>query len=120
MTTIYGCADCGCREFERGRCWNCGGNFSVEQQCGAPPPVAGMPNIVPDSLRPHFDYAAGCRIDSKSQRRRIYAAKGLALNTPKDWESKFNMPLDKPGPTVNYRGQKLRRSSAERRIRQYI
>lgn len=74
-------------------------------------------NVIGDKLHPFYDYACGERIDSKSQRKRIYKKKGLRLKSVA--EHKRQYPEEFKNKTfqkrlISYGGQKKYKSSAER------
>jgi len=81
----------------------------------ARPRPARTINVIGDRLKKHFDYSAGCVIDSKSQRRRIYKEKGMNLNSAAEYRrnNATNIPA-KENTAVSYPGQKDRRSADER------
>ena len=74
----------------------------------------GFPNVIGDELAKHFDWAAGCEINSKTQRRRIYKEKGLVLKSFS--EERRHRDIPKTGTGYSYPGQKDHRSTAEKAV----
>jgi len=117
------CFNCGTLGPERwGQCAGCAGWFHfVDEEThlrltGKLPPITisgGLPNVVPDKMTKHYDYASGDWIESRSQKRRIYKAKGMVqVSAKEEWRDK-----EKPrtsGFVSSYDGQKNHQSSAER------
>ncbi len=72
-----------------------------------------VPNVVPDKMHKHYDYAVGAEITSRSQKKRLYEENDLIMVSAKEeWRDK-----DKPrrtGFAASYAGQKNHQSSAER------
>ncbi len=93
-------------------CGSCGGEHET-YPTGVPDTSGGFPSVIGDRLLPHMDWAAGCEITSKSQRRRIYAAKGLSIKSADEHRRKHG-GLEKRGKAGIYPGQTNFRSSAER------
>ena len=67
-----------------------------------------------DHLTPHFDYAAGAKFSSKSEREAYCKANGLVLRSHDEHLRTESHNHSKPR-AMSYRGQKSRRSSAEKR-----
>jgi len=84
----------------------------------APVGTPGNPRQAPfarnDHLTPHFDYAAGAKFNSKSQREAYCKANGLVLRSHDEHLRNESHNHSKPR-AMSYRGQKSRRSSAEKR-----
>ena len=84
MTYAFRCPKTGCVDFcespGRHHCPFCD-KMHMAYRCGAPEPEEGMPNVIGDKLAKHKDWAAGCVITSKSQRKRVYKKKRLRLTT---------------------------------------
>ncbi len=109
MTTAYRCTKCGAVAWERGPCWNCGGK-TKPYQAGPPAKQRGVPFVRGDRMAKHFDYAAGEWIDSRSQRNRVYAAKGLVPMSYAEYKRRHGSSLPaKPGTIYAYAGQRRRR-----------
>lgn len=113
--THWKCPKCGWREFEAGKCSMCGARVKA-YQAGPPPRQKGCPNVVPDKLAKHMDYAAGVEITSRSQRNRVYEQMGLQQTSIAERRRKHgtNAPR-KPGIAYSYGGQRRHKSTAERR-----
>lgn len=84
----------------------------------APPGTPGNPRQAPfarnDHLTPHYDYGAGAKFSSKSDRDAYCKSHGLVLRSYD--EHLRNEPHNHSKPrAMSYRGQKSRRSSAEKR-----
>ncbi len=94
------------------KCSFCGETHEVFET-GAPPAEDGTPNIIGDKLLKHMDWAAGCEITSKSQRRRIYAQKGLHEKSYAE-EKRKHGGMEKTGTVYSYAGQTNHTSSAEK------
>lgn len=82
MSYAYKCPVCGGGFTESDTPVLCCGAERTTYACGLPPQdFSEPPNIIGDELhgkRRKFDWAAGQRFDSKSERRRVLAAKGLS------------------------------------------
>ena len=119
MSWAYRCSETGIIEFpESGgkhSCQYCDGEH-LAYQIGAPPAEEGIraPHVIGDELNKHFDWAAGCEIDSKSQRRRIYKQKGLRLKSIDEHYRDNPAPNIPSGKTFSFKGQTNHRTAAER------
>lgn len=108
----YDCK-CGWKDFDAGICPVCGTPL-VEYEAGAPPAEDGCPNVIPDNLTPHWDYAAGQMISSRSERKRVYEEKGLIAKSYAEHRRKYGGTTSLPGEkSYSFPGQKDHRSSAE-------
>ncbi len=83
--------------------------------CGAPPAEAGMPNICGDELRKHFDWSVGAEVTSKSQRRRLYAQKGMIEKSSSEYYREHGAPAVR-GRGYSYAGQTSHKSTAEKSV----
>jgi hypothetical protein len=82
--------------------------------CGAPPKEEGAPAVHGDELNSYWDWSAGCKIESKSQRRRVYAEKGLEERSASEHYRKYGEPVGvTKGTTFSYAGQTNRSTSSE-------
>lgn len=92
-------------------CPDCG-----ETHEGEPTSFAVLPNanVIGDELRPHFDWSAGVKITSKSQRRKVYAEKGLNLSSVSEYRRKHG-GMERTASACSYAGQTNHKSAAERR-----
>lgn len=71
------------------------------------------PAVIGDRLRPHYDWALGEKVSSKSERRRKYAAAGLQLTSIKEYRRRVGTRgPEKPGTAYSYGGQKCRASAS--------
>ena len=70
-------------------------------------------NVVPDKMTKHYDYAVGATIDSRSQKRRVYAENDMIMVSAAEEAKKNGAPTIKC-KARSYPGQKNRRSSAEK------
>jgi len=116
MTYAYRCPVAGL-EFAEGpgrmRCPVCG-KTHLAYEAGAPEPELGCPNMRNDHLRPHFDFSAGAKFKSKSEREAYCKRNGLVVRSYD--EHLRNTPHNHSKPrAMSYRGQRSRRSSAEKR-----
>ncbi len=93
------------------KCPFCGEKHEV-YETGVPRSIDGVPSIHCDTLPKHMDWAAGCEITSKSQRRRIYAEKGLHEKSYAE-EKRQHGGMEHQR-VVSYPGQKNHTSSAEK------
>ncbi len=94
-------------------CPHCHGRHEA-YEVGAPPMREGCGTTIGDELRPYFDWSAGCKISSKSERRRIYAEKGMQEKSLAEHYRNNPTPGPKPGRAVSYAGQGNHKSTAER------
>lgn len=81
---------------------------------GAPEPEPGTPFARNDRLAPHYDWAAGQRFTSKSAREAYCKRHGLVLRSYDEHLRNESHNHSKPR-AITFGGQKLRRSSAEKR-----
>jgi len=73
---------------------------------GVPSGGNGVPFVIQDSITPYFDWSAGCKIDSKSQRRRVYAELGMFERSAAEVYRKKGVPEGMvSGKTISYSGQ---------------
>ena len=73
-----------------------------------------MPQLAPrDRLHKHMDWAAGQEISSRSQRRKVYAEKGLVEKSYSDHKRQHG-GLDRVPGAISFPGQKDRKSSSEK------
>jgi len=70
------------------------------------------PYVIGDRLPKHYDYGLGCEIDSKSQERRVYKAKGLRPKSVAEHRQQHG-GMEKRGPIVSYAGQKNHKGRLE-------
>ncbi len=110
---IYKCPKCGLKDWAKGKCPFDGYQFVFSHLVGLPISSTGATTVIGDKLPRHYDWAAGCWIDSKSARKRIYAAKGLRLKSWKEHVRQHGTTGRKP-KVVSYAGQGKHTSSAER------
>lgn len=109
--TAYECPSCGAKSFDRGKCWLCGKKM-VAYEAGHKP-ESGCPQIIGDRLIRHFDYAIGQEVDSKSQLRKIYKAKGLNQTSPGEFRRRWNLASLKKRD-VYYSGKTSRRRAKKK------
>lgn len=96
---VYDCPHCGCRH--------------EAYEAGPPAPEPGMPNIVSDKIPKHHDWAAGCDISSRSQRKRVYKQKGLRRMSLAEYNRKYGHEGNR-GVAYAYAGQKNHKSTSEK------
>jgi len=95
-------------------CAACGGRHET-YPTGCRILSAGPPAVIGDRLTPHMDWAAGCWINSRSQRRKIYAKKGLRLKSIAEDRRQHGGETLRSS-AITFGGQKDCRSTAERGI----
>ena len=78
------------------RCPTCG-KTHIAYEAGAPAPGLGMPFVRNDHLRPHYDWGAGQRFNSKSQREAWCKANGMVLNSYDEYVRNSDHDIRKPG-----------------------
>lgn len=114
----FECPSCGCKAFKQ-PCFNCG-MLMVEYDAGPSKSTEGCPALIADGMESHFDYAIGREVDSKSERKRVYEEMGVNLTSAKEWRRKYgDGDYTTPGKAVGFPGQTHRKSTAQRKIRQY-
>lgn len=116
MTSCFECPSCGRRDFDPGPCYVCGGRIDQPVECGVEK-TEGFPHVVKDHMTPHFDYAAGQVIRSRTELNAVYATKGLVRKSYAEHARQHGSTVDMHKRAVSYPGQKLRRSTAEKRQR---
>jgi len=88
------------------RCNRCGKLLKkmvpVCPYCGKHPKSSKLafPNIRPDGLLKYFDWSCGKWIESRSQRRREYAALGLQETPYSEFRRKYTIGRKPPRPQV--------------------
>lgn len=114
--TAYRCPGCGAKSFDIEPCYVCDGRIDQPVECGLEK-REGFPNVVSDHMAPHFDYAAGQVIRSRTELNAVYAAKGLARKSYAEHARQHGSTVPKHERAVSYPGQKVRRSTGEKRPR---
>lgn len=118
MTNAFRCPETGLVDFfdEPGSypCQYCGGEHHT-YEAGTPLKMVGPPMVIGDRLPKHHDYSCGCDIESKSQRRRIYAAKGLNVTSIAEHTKQNPEVMPRRHPVVSYAGQTHRETRKGRR-----
>ncbi len=92
---------------------SCGGKHKA-YEAGAPPKERGATSVIPDTLRSHFDWSVCRQIESRSQRNRIYADKGMNLNSIAEDNRNYGDGCWGRSRAVSYSGQRSHKSTAER------
>lgn len=98
MTYAYRCPMVGleCADGPgRVRCPACG-KMHRAYQTGAPPMEAGAPFTRNDHLKPHWDWGAGRRFNSKSQREAWCKANGMVLRSYDEYARHSDHDIRKP------------------------
>lgn len=92
-------------------CPLCGSSHACE-----PTKLSFMPTVAfqGDELRKHMDWALGQEVTSKSERKRLYTAKGLREKSYSEHRRQHGAP-PKSGVGYSYAGQTNNKSTAERR-----
>ena len=116
----FGCGAIG--EQKWALCDACGGWYHfVDEEThlrliGEAPPIrtiGGLAQVVPDRMTEHYDYAVGAVINSRSQKRRVYAENDMIMVSAAEEARKKGAPT-MACKTRSYPGQRDCRSSSER------
>ena len=113
----YFCGNCGAKSFDIEPCYVCDGQIDQPVACGIDN-AQGFPNVVKDHMTPHFDFAAGQVISSRTERNDVYAAKGLVPKSREEHVRQHGSKVATHKRATSFPGQKLRRSTAEQQQRQ--